>query len=766
MPNSFDSVSVNHHSPNDEVDDDIDKIRPWTRSVDTPPPAPPPPLRTSRPGGSATVQDVPDEDAPGRANRDRDGKYDKQPKASERQRNLIVTGEPSGRSVRYPITGNPNIAIRSVGAPNNQAQHTWSEHQEWESSDDANDAQAKTPRIAPSRRAPPADNSGQQAEEDWRVGPTERRAVHQPQPTRFGGREGDELYAGRRYDNPDPGYRDTPSKPLGEMARYYNYYNRDPNPFPGPDDYTKLPYFGGPPQFAPSMGPYPNQALTYTQPMGYAQPGSYQPPQYPFNYGYPPPQPFSAYNAPPPQPPWTQPDPPPAPAPPVRYHTHSSRDDMGSEMKKILKELEDNKKKLADQQDLILKFKSKDKESEILYKAKKTEARAQKKEEQARSELEAAALKRLEDEKQELARREYQEKLTKAANEAREQLEQKLREEERLRRAEEQRLLGLEADLRRRIQAEMEEEQERKRREVEKRMYLEMEIREKILAERREQEEMTLREELRKQHIEKRLEHEFEMKRRRADELQQYKENIEAKVRMEASQIIGAEKRKMDLEKLKLELQHDQDRVIRDTMNPPPDEPTGSFHRASRNVHDYLDPDQRTVASDGVRHNYTHSLAGERSLWDGTNSDITSNSSRSSHPHRPPQMMTPQTTDRSISLPSGASISAQAGSSRPVSQQTVIGRPESVRHHLYNHSRNPFDTQHYGHVGSQQHLHQPTPMHHSNSFGILQEMAVPMASPSGLSSNINIPNPLPRSRTIQPGSDGKKFPITKSIAHR
>ncbi|KAK8073301.1 hypothetical protein PG994_004200 [Apiospora phragmitis] len=307
----------------------------------------------------------------------------------------------------------------------------------------------------------------EEEEDNWRVGTTENRAAHLPQPPYVGRREPDESYAGGRFNYPDPVYRDTPPRPrpLGEMAPYYNY--RDFNPFAVKDEYTAPPYFGGVPPYGPPT--YPDQGFNYAQPVNYPQASHYPPPHYPPNYGYHPPQPFPSFN--PPQPPPADRLPVP-PVPPVRNSTHPGKDEINTELKKVMKELEENKRKVADKEDLIHTFRSKDRESEILYKAKKTEARAQKKEEQAKAELEAAAQKRLEDEKQELARREYQEKLNRAVIEAREQLEERLREEERIRKSEEQRLLGLEADLRRRIEAEMAEEQERRKREAEKRLYL------------------------------------------------------------------------------------------------------------------------------------------------------------------------------------------------------------------------------------------------------------------------------------------------------
>ncbi|KAK8073300.1 hypothetical protein PG994_004199 [Apiospora phragmitis] len=194
---------------------------------------------------------------------------------------------------------------------------------------------------------------------------------------------------------------------------------------------------------------------------------------------------------------------------------------------------------------------------------------------------------------------------------------------------------------------------------------------------------------------------------------------------MEATQIIGAEKRKLDLEKLKLEIQQDTDRVIRDTIKPVID------------VNDYLDQDQRTAVSSGQHQGFTHSQMGSPHMYGNTNQETQSLLYPGSLGHHS-ELITPQ-MDRGLSRSTwNDSLHATFGSSRLDSQHTMVGRPESVRHHLYNHSRNPFAAQHYSHVGSQQHLHLPTPIYHTNPFSILQEM-VPMPSPSGLSSNIHIP---------------------------
>ncbi|KAK8037313.1 hypothetical protein PG991_000659 [Apiospora marii] len=476
MPNSFNSEYSNYYGANDELDDG-DGTRDRS-GVPFGPKAPAPPRsRQPLPSGSGTAKDVPDGDAPGRV--EHEG-HDRQPEKSGRRRHLSIIGEPSGNRFRLPFSGKPNIQVQANGDTwSDQVEHNGTEQETWADSDAESDPHVITSRRSRAAREPAPDHSRRRDEDGGRVGITGNRAVHQPQSTYYGGRGEGEPYAGRRYDNPGQVYRDTPSRPLGEMARYQNYYNRDPNPFAGQDDYTKQSYFGGPHRYAPPMGPYPGQALTYAQPMSYAQPSSYQPWQFPYNYGYPQPQPFS-FSAPPP-PPETPP-----PAPPVRNYARSDKNDMDSVLKKVLRELEDNKKKLADKDDIIQKFKSKDRESEMLDKAKSTEARAEQMREQIKSELEAAAQKRLEDERQELAKREYQEKLNRAASDIREQLEQQLREEENRKKAEEQRILGLEADLRRRIEAEMVEEQERRKREAEKRLYLEMEIREKIIAEREE----------------------------------------------------------------------------------------------------------------------------------------------------------------------------------------------------------------------------------------------------------------------------------------
>ncbi|KAK8092885.1 hypothetical protein PG999_014472 [Apiospora kogelbergensis] len=222
----------------------------------------------------------------------------------------------------------------------------------------------------------------------------------------------------------------------------------------------------------------------------------------------------------------------------------------------------------------------------MLRDAREAIERANKKEEQVKTELETLNQKRLEEQK---VRLEYENRILQAAQETRERMEQKVRDEETMRKAEDQRLLSLEIDMRRRIEDEMAKEQERRKAEVEKRMHLEREIRSQIIAERRELEEMTLREEVRKQHIERRLEHEFEQKRQRAVELQDYKDNIEARLRMEANQIIGSEKRKLDLEKLKLEIQQGTERVIRETIL---DEDTSTLHGGSIDVRAYLDPGQ------------------------------------------------------------------------------------------------------------------------------------------------------------------------------
>lgn len=726
MPNSSNSEDANDNQ-RAVVDEDNDENRPRIPSGNRSAPMPPPPLRTSRPSGSATVQDVPDRDAPVRADHDRDGR---QARRSERTRKLIVTREPSGRSMQYPLAGNHSIAIKSLGAPNEQAQNTWSDHQEWESSDGVNDPQKGIPR---------------------------RSRVRQPQPTHPGGREEDEPYIGRRYDDPAPVDRDASSRQLGEIARYYDYYNRDQNPFPGRDEYTKLPYVGGPPYYAPPMGPYPQQALAYTQPVGYAQPGSYQPSQYPFRFGYQSHQQFPPYNAPQVPPPWIPPDVRPMPPPLMQDTAQTGKDPMDPALRKILQELEDTKRRLKDEQERNQESMMHEKK-----KAKKTKERVQKKNE---SEWDAVAKKKVEIERQERENREYLE-------EAKEQIRNELREDERKRKEDEKKWEDIRADLRRSIQAEMDEKQEQKRRDAEKQLLLEREIRDKIIAETKELEDRTLKEELRKHDVKKQLEHELEMKQRIADELQQHKENIETRLRMEA-----ATTRKSDLEKLALEMQRRQDQVIKDSMKPQPDEELQQYKNdiearlrreaaekremeqeklklelrqeqaqvikdtmkanlrpTSINVKKYLDPDQRTVVSDGLRQNSIHSQMGIRNVHDMNHHDAQSISNHKA-PGQPSDMTMPQMTNRS---------------SRPVSQHAVTASPVSVRRQHDNQSRNEFTTQRHGHVGSHQHLYQPVPLHHQNPVRNWQDMAVPIPSPSGLSSNINVPKPYTEPDHLSP----------------
>ncbi|KAK8024531.1 hypothetical protein PG993_012597 [Apiospora rasikravindrae] len=756
MPDSFNSDSVGSSSidPIDRMVID-DRYRPRTGSVDLPPNVPtpslparsptPPPSRHQPPSASGNIPDAVNQDDPARDGPSGGGGSrllsrpgsvrDGEPRqASERQRNLVIQ-EPSGNRVQYHIPRNARVAFRGIDPSDS-----------WETSDNHEPPRRMRPeRRRRSSRGPAGSLQEQEGEDDWNEDATETRAVHQPQPlySETYDYEADQPYDHRRFSHSHPRpYRETPARQLGEMELRNNY--RDFNPFMG-KDYTSSPYFGGMPPYTPST--YPGQGLNYMQPVNYAPPGHYPPQHYPPGYGYPSPQPFTPYSYSQP-PPWAQADRP-APPAPVRGSPHPGKDDaMNSELKRVLKELEDNKKKLADKDDLLQKLRAEEREGEILHKAKKTEARAQQKEEQAKIELDAAYQKRLEDEKQELSRQEYEEKLKRATQEAKEQAEQRLREEERQRKADEQRHQDLEAKLRRQIEDEMAAEQERQKREAENKLYLERQIRDKIIAERKEQEEMTLREELRKQQIEKRIADEFELKSRKAEELQQYKDHIEARLRMEAAQIIGAEKQKMDLESLRLEMQHRTDRIVRDTLNQKPDD--------SVNVNDFLDSDQLTAVSDGLQPSSTHSRMGTRSVHDGDNQNTQSPLYQASRGHPAEPMSPPMGTCNSLN--------AKLGSSLPNSQHTILGPSESVRHHRYNHSRNPFARQEFSYVGSQQHLHQPIPMPYTNPFGILRETA-PMLPPSAFSSNINFPDPPIESAQFSPGptESNLRSPIDSSL---
>ncbi|KAK7946917.1 uncharacterized protein PG986_011238 [Apiospora aurea] len=719
----------------------------------TPPPrAPslPPPRQPSH--RSVVVEDDPD-DTPVRAgpsgsgglitpNRTDDLMEGKQPKASERRssgrRNLIITAEPSGNSIRVPWRSSTKSSHRGREPSDEIVQYSRDENA-LETSHAYRNPRKNRPegRARPSREG--AVGQPEQEETDWGVSATRNRAVQQSNFTYTRPSEQVDSYPSRFLNNTES------DGPLGELMAYQS------NPFQTGNDYATKAYFGA----GPSHGPYtyPSHGQNYVQPINYAPPPVHYPTsQYHPNYGYPP-QPIPPYTLPPPS--WPQADTRTVPQTTAQDNTRQGKDVMSPELKKALEEIENHKR----EEEIIQTFRIHDRKNEILDDAKTREERLRKMEKEDEQ-------KRAEERRQEVARIEYQNKLDRATKEAKEQLEQRQRDEEKRREADEKKFKDLEADLRRRIEAELEEKEagkERRRnwetdlrrrieaemaekeahrqREIEKQMYLERQIREKVMRERKEQEEMAVREQLRKQEIEKRLEHEFEMKRQKANEIELYRKGVEAQARMQAAQIIESEKRKLDLERLKLEIQQDTDQVIRDTIYTSSGDATFRPHGASINVEDYQD--QRTV-SEAMQREYAGSQIG--SLRASNIGDQESHISQG-----PPSEPMSPTLGRFLSRSDWNSLNGNLGTSRTNSQQTILGRPESVRHHLYNHSRNPFAAQQRNHLGSQQQLHQPIPVYDTNPYGISQSMALPNQSPSGLSSNIHIPRPYVEAEQVSPG---------------
>ncbi|KAK8004712.1 hypothetical protein PG990_010749 [Apiospora arundinis] len=816
MPNSSAKESDTTLSI-EEMSDGMDQIPHRTGSTDSfhpvaepslspaPPqaPAPPPPVMQSRRAPpSGTVQDASDPEMPThsqpaaesrdpKASRREDlDKDDKKRKNRERRRESD-TGDPSGDYVEYPLpvfgSGPRKFTYHDRVATNKDLKPP-GDDQAGLSSDAMENA---GPKRRPSRYGEESAIASKTPKGGaYKVGHTEVHGMRRPQ-------------VSYPRQSAQSTFTDGPSRPIGEMMAPLRQPRIDR--IEEEEDFDD-PYAGEVPM--DRRPAYPAQPLSYVQP-SYA-------PYYPVSYGNPaysmppyippppPPRPWYASDhhaevraPPPPPPPPTAPAPaapepvataPVAtasaiPAPAARSAARLGTHRADSELMRVMKELEDNRNALARKDDIIKEYRVKELETEMLHSARETVERANKREEQAKTELETLGQKRLEEQKQELARLEYENKILQAAQETRERMEQKLRDEETIRKAEEQRLLGLEMDMRRRIESEMAEEQERRKREVEKRMYLEREIREKIMAERREQEEMTLREELRKQHIEKRLEHEFELKRRRADELQQYKENIEARLRMEAHQIIGSEKRKLDMEMLRLEIQQGTERVIRETMT---SEGGANLHGGSLRVEDFLDPDQSQVNFDPDEA-YRHSQMDSRHVRNINNQDDTVSlrhnvQDRNSKPGTSP--LAPAQVKSALSSPGARPGFLRPGWEAPPQRpQTMNGRPGSLLNNLGNYSNpfapqldghntldvferltnappittqmnrqrrdgslqsnredegHPFAPNHYSsHIDSQQYLHMPTPTNGMNRPHVLQEMS-PGPAPSDISSDLNI----------------------------
>ncbi|KAK8071355.1 hypothetical protein PG997_011558 [Apiospora hydei] len=580
-----------------------------------------------------------------------------------------------------------------------------------------------------------------QKQSDYDVGFTDIHGMRRPQLS----------YAGKPAD---AAFAEGPPRPTGETVRYRQPFN-PVNQFERIDEEGEFsgPYFGGAPYYGRQS--YPTQRFNTSQPSFSQQ---YQP----VNYGN------QSYNLRPNDPPtarWQSdqradpqadrraapaaPEAPEAPEAPVRVEAQWGNKGPDSEWLKVMKELEDNRNELAQKDDIIKKYRVRELEKDMLHDATEKQEQANKLKEQAKLELETVNQKRIEEQKEEMARLEYKNKVLQAAQEAREHMEQKLRDEERLRKAEEQKVLSLEIDMRRRIETEIAEEAERRKREVEKRMYLEREIRAQLMAERREDEERTLREELRKQHIEKRLEYEFEMKRRRADELQQYKEGIEAKVRMEANQIIGSEQRKLDMEKMRLEIQQGTERVIRDTLQ---GDDAVSLHSDSIHVDDYLDPDQ-SIVDFNLQNTYPHSRMDSRHVYE-TNRQGISHPFPNLDPRRPPEPVAPPmgpVEPRFAWNGPNANLGYQRlGWGAPAPAQTTSGRPASVGNHLNNYSGNPFGQHYFSHLGSQQQLHMPNPTYRANPSNLMHNMA-PEPSLSGFSSDLNLrrhPPPIPQATVL------------------